>query len=135
MNEDDKTFVGIDDMIGKTITKIVGGIQDTELTFYTSDGYEYKMYHEQDCCETVYVEDISGDLNDLIGRVIVEASEVSQQNPHATESGTWTFYKLNSDRYYGGVCIRWNGESNGYYSESVALCRKQIISEEDENGN
>ena len=121
--------VEITDMLGKTFTKIEGGIQDDTLKFYTDDGYVYTMYHDQDCCENVYVEDISGDLQDLIGDEIVEASCVSQDNPHASESGTWTFYKLNSGSWRGGVCIRWNGESNGYYSESVSII-KQKLSEE-----
>ena len=119
--------VGIEDLLGKKVTKIVGGAQyDTEIKFYTECGYVYTMYHDQDCCESVSVEDISGDLQDLVGREIVEASEFSQDNPHASESGTWTFYKINSDSWRGGVCIRWNGESNGYYSESVSIRKEKI---------
>lgn len=114
--------VCISDLIGKTIIRINGADRNSDqITFYTNDGYKYKMYHCQDCCESVYVEDISGDVQDLIGFEIVEASEVSQDNPHASESGTWTFYKLNTNNWLGGVCIRWNGESNGYYSESVEI--------------
>ncbi len=118
--------VEIKDMLGKIFVKIEGGVQDAEIKFYTNDGHVYTMYHDQDCCESVYVEDITGDLQDLVGHEIVEASEMSQENPHASESGTWTFYKLNSSKWRGGVCIRWNGESNGYYSEGVSIRKEKI---------
>jgi hypothetical protein len=95
-----------------------------ELIFVTSDGQTYKMYHEQDCCEGVSIEDICGDLQDLVGEPITEASEeTSQTNPEGVkvsqyqESFTWTFYKLGTRK--GSVTLRWYGESNGYYSESV----------------
>lgn len=113
----------ITDLLGKTIIEVIGGVQDGELLFLTDCGWTYKMYHEQDCCESVYVEDITGDMEDIIGSPIRQAEESSQENTHASESGTWTFYKLNSQKYRGGVCIRWNGESNGYYSEGVNIVK------------
>lgn len=109
-------------ILGKTITKIEGGIGDEVITFHTDDGY-YEMYHSQDCCESVYVENITGDLKDLIGSPILLAEEsTSDVNPEGVEIAyqdyfTWTFYKLATIKGY--VDIRWYGESNGYYSESV----------------
>lgn len=96
---------------------------DDELVFTLQNGEAYKLYHSQDCCENVYIEDIEGNLEDLVGVPILQAEEVqSGVNPDGVEMGyqdsfTWTFYKLATIKGY--VTIRWYGESNGYYSESV----------------
>ncbi len=116
-------------LVGKTLT---GGIRDDDydtLTFVTSDGERYQQFHSQDCCESVHIEEIVGDLDDLIGTPILLAEEVESENetpegmpsPQHAESYTWTFYKLATAK--GHVTIRWLGESNGYYSESVDFRR------------
>jgi hypothetical protein len=84
-----------------------------ELIFTLENGDEYKLYHDQDCCEHVYIEDINGSLSDLVGDPILLAEESS----NSVIGMTWTFYRLATVR--GFVVIRWLGESNGYYSESV----------------
>jgi hypothetical protein len=105
-------------LIGKTLTEIKG-VEDDEIYFRTSDGEEYRMYHYQDCCESVTVEDIIGDLNDIIGSPITMAEEVTEEGEDYEwgDSSTWTFYKFATNKGY--VTIRWFGSSNGYYSESV----------------
>lgn len=117
----------VSELIGKTLTKIEG-IDDQysdEIIFHCDDGTQYKMYHPQDCCESVSVEEVIGDCNDLIGTPIVVAEKVSYCNeappgeemPEYAEDIEWTFYKFRTIK--GDVTIRWLGESNGYYSTSV----------------
>lgn len=113
------------DLLGKTIVEVESDSDDSIL-FRTDNGEVYRQYHHQDCCESVYVEDVCGDFEDLIGSPILLAEEVeSSENPpdvkpetiEYQDSFTWTFYKLATIK--GSVTIRWYGSSNGYYSESV----------------
>ena len=117
------------DDIVKSFTKVIGKIlKDVQVTKYTpgknesdeihfifTDNTEYKMYHDNDCSEHVEIEDVTGDLDDLIDSPLIVAEEVTSRDSVASESGTWTFYKFATAKGY--VDIRWYGESNGYYSE------------------
>jgi hypothetical protein len=77
------------------------------------------MEHSQDCCESVYIENIDGDLDDLIGNPILHAEASTKDDPEAGEVGMWTFYKIATVK--GWVDIRWYGSSNGYYGIGVDL--------------
>jgi len=111
----------IQDMVGKTFTRVYGGVGDGVMVF-ENDTERYVFMHDQDCCESVDINDVVGDLEDLVGEPLLMAEEVSgatEPDVEHSESYTYTFYKFATRRGY--VDVRWLGESNGYYSESVDL--------------
>lgn len=113
-----------EDLKGRICTA-VENLDNEVIRFTLDDGTVCSLLHYQNCCEGVYVESVVGDLSDLVGTPILLAEEVSNADDpadHPTQeygdySHTWTFYKLATIKGY--VDIRWLGESNGYYSESV----------------
>ena len=115
-------FVDFEILKGKVLIDIDINEEEDEITFTDSEGVKYLMYHEQDCCEEVNIEDICGDINNLLNTPIVLAEEVTntgEVEDNSDYSYTWTFYKLATVKGY--VTIRWYGVSNGYYSEEVDL--------------
>lgn len=114
------------DFVGMAFTDITVNDDKDEIIFTQDNGDRYRMWHWQDCCEGVYLEDVNGDLQDLVGVPILKADEVvSCKNPDGCkvpeyqDSFTWTFYHFATIKGY--VTLRWYGESNGYYSESVSV--------------
>jgi hypothetical protein len=117
----------ISDMLGRTFTSVVA--TEDELVFKDDLG-TFTFYHQQDCCEHVYIESIVGDLNDLVGEPLLLAEESSSESTTSEEeyfsdTSTWTFYKFATKKGY--VDVRWLGESNGYYSESVDLAYEPTV--------
>jgi hypothetical protein len=119
-----RNYVNFDVLKGLTLSDVDVG--NSMIKFVAVNGDVYLMYHDQDCCESVSIESVVGDIEDLIGSEILVAEESSSgENPEDAdvseyqESFTWTFYKLATRKGY--VDIRWYGESNGYYSESVSM--------------
>jgi hypothetical protein len=115
--------VDLSELIGKKVLRIEGLEKGSgEVWIFTECGQEYLFYHEQDCCESVQLNDFDGEANNLAGALIISAEEVtnsddSEKPDEYSESCTWTFYKIETDK--GGIWMRWLGESSGYYSESV----------------
>jgi hypothetical protein len=111
----------IESMVGKVFTSVT---QDGSEMVFENATERFVFFHSQDCCESVSIEDVCGDLEDLVGEPLLLAEEVSGETPvdfneMDHESVTWTFYKFATRKGY--VDVRWLGESNGYYSEGVSL--------------
>ena len=109
----------IDDLIGKTFAEVATAKDNEELHFILANGDKYIFYHGQDCCECVLIEDVCGELSDLVGSPITMAEETIHENicNKDYESATYTFYKFATAKGY--VTVRWCGTSNGFYSERV----------------
>ncbi len=120
-----ETDINISEFVGKTFVSI--NVRDEFIDFLTDKKEKYQMYHEQDCCETVYVDDICGNIVDLLESPILKAEErTSNDNrkegqEYYEDSFTWTFYEIATIK--GSVTIKWYGESNGYYSEEVSIAK------------
>jgi len=127
------------DLLGLTITKIEN-IEDVALVFYADNTWDedgkdmiFYMSHAQEDSEVVYIESVTGDINDLIGSTIESASEevttmeLSQEQIEAFGGGeefnklVCTFYRLVTKK--GCVKIRWQGNSNGFYDVGVDFRR------------
>lgn len=118
---------GINQLIGQTIHEIKGLEAGSDEVIFTTEKAEFfKMRHYQNCCEEVSIEDIIGDINDILHTPILEAYEATNSEYHPEDkdmseksdsSFTWTFYRIVTIK--GVMTIRWFGTSNGYYSESV----------------
>lgn len=114
--------VEFEDMVGKVFTEVTQGQRQEghdDIIFVVDDDEKYRMYHWQDCCENVYIEDIAGNLDDLVLSPILGAYKETNAGD-STEWGntsTWTFYRIHTLK--GAVSVRWYGTSNGYYSEDV----------------
>ena len=115
--------VDVEEMLGQTFSRVVS---DGDTVTFENDEVRYVLYHDTDCCESVYVEDIIGDIEDLVKwPLLISREDTNADGPELNEeSYTWTFY--NFATYKGYVTIRFLGTSNGYYSEDVS-CKKEIL--------
>ncbi len=110
------------------ITRIEGLTPNSEevvITLKNLNGKQniIKLYHEQDCCERVTVDQVDNKVERHIGATIYAIREKISNNVLSSEdwddSNTWTFYDIETSK--GRLSFRWHGASNGYYSESVDI--------------
>lgn len=115
----------LEELLGKTMLSVTQ-CGDEIIEFVAVTGERWVMYYDQDCCASCVIEDVIGDLQDLVGSPIAMAhestnSESPRNSEYPDESFTWTFYKFATAKGY--VTIRWYGSSNGYYSETASFRR------------
>lgn len=117
--------MNIESLIGRHLVSVEGLEPDSESAeFKCSDGSHGRMWHPQDCCESVSILDVVGDVADLIDATVLDAREETSdatgadvEDRYLDDSATWTFYIIQTNK--GAVTIRWLGTSNGYYAESA----------------
>lgn len=122
-----------EDLKGLTLVAIT--VSHDTIIFEADDRREFKLYHEASCCESVSIEEIVGDISDLLDTPLLEVEEVEHDqnknpegvNSETSESFTWTFYKMGTIK--GRVTLRWLGTSNGYYAENVSFCEIKMPGE------
>ena len=120
-NNKKNTIQVYNDIIGLTMTSVVS--DGYEVNFQSSCGKKFWLGHSQDCCEIVNIEDICGDLEDLVGSPIIQAEEVSSNNTKFSNNNDddllWTFYKFATNK--GSVTIRFVANLDTYYSTKVSF--------------
>lgn len=99
-------------------------VAKNKIVFTFQDNSSCTLFHETQCCEEVYIEDVNGRWKDLIGNELLVAEERSSteaipKKGTCSYSCTWTFYTFRSIK--GSVDVRWLGSSNGCYSEAVDI--------------
>jgi hypothetical protein len=113
-------------LVGKIVEKIdvikddLLSQEKDSITIYTKCGHVFVFFHDQQCCEHVWLDDITPDIQLLVGHEVLrcEKNSVETGNKHTDfETQTATFYKIACVN--GWVDITWKGTSNGYYSEGV----------------
>ena len=111
-----RNSINIEQLTGMTITAVVYKETNESLLIHLNT-HVLEMIHHQDCCETVYLADVVGSFEDLIGYPLLEVSESIVDIATADMSSTASYYNFKTIK--ASVQLRWVGESNGYYSETV----------------
>lgn len=112
----EREFTNLKELEGKTITAVVYKEVNESLLIHLNT-HVLEMIHHQDCCETVYLADVVGSFEDLIGYPLLEVSESVVDIATADMSSTASYYNFRTVK--ASVQLRWVGESSGYYSETV----------------
>ena len=111
----------IDELVGK----VIKGWAYSDMYFQIlTDDCIYIFYHEYDCCESVWLTQVDGISDKIIGSRIVIAEVVTDEKDTEYGHVTWSFYKISTNK--GMIDFRWQGESDGGYSEIVNLVKIEV---------
>jgi hypothetical protein len=103
--------------VGHTIKDILI-YRDSRIIFVLDNNTSYQMYHYQECCEEVFLDNLDvEELKELIGEKILEFTE--RISAKAYDTVTYTFYTIRTINR--SVTFSWKGSSNGCYSENVDI--------------
>lgn len=108
----------IDLFKGAKILEIHGLEEGSDMVTIVTDRLSVQFFHYQDCCESVRVAQVDGDIKDVVGKAIFVFEERIVENESRWEDlDISTFYTVRTDG--GDLTWRWDGNSNGYYSVDV----------------
>lgn len=112
-------------LLGKTIVQLEGAFTGSKLVvFHLDDGVRVRMRPDENWDTSISLEDVAGDIEDLIGTVTLSEVIINDQsNRHGKEA--WTFYRLATKA--GLVVFRWYGVAGAYYSVDVNIELDQTI--------
>lgn len=119
MTEESKMEIPFSTLAGLVLERFEVGREDIRII---ASKRAFVVNHQQDCCESVVVESVSGDPVKSFGETIIDATEHTNRDSgrcEHDESFTWTYYTIRTQSQT--IVIRWYGASNGYYSESVSF--------------
>lgn len=109
-------------IVGKTIKSVENADSGSErVVFNFTDGTACESYHSPDCCESVELHEVYGNVSDIIGQPILEADsdQDNEGEPKPSEyADSWTWTRQRIRTAVGEVTFEWLGESNGYYGET-----------------
>ena len=78
--------VPLSTLIGLTLDEITDmELYSSAIDFTSTDGRQFLMWHDQQCCECVEIVDIEGDPDDLIGAPIIVEEDVSSYDYPVTD--------------------------------------------------
>lgn len=121
--------VDFEELVGKKIIDIK--LELDSILFITDKG-NYQLCHIEEWSEDVVIDDICGELKDLVGETIITAKETfNYDNPKfdsftglPNDSHTWSFYHISTLKTH--ITIKFYGTSNGYYSETADLYEYEL---------
>lgn len=103
MNKSKEFDANISDLVGLTMKSVVK--DDDMISFESIDGRKFTLAHEQDCCEQVVIQEIVGDLTNLIGKPILCVEKVEDESAVSV--------RVKFDTNKGTVFISWEAILGG----------------------
>jgi hypothetical protein len=115
-------------LVGERINSILLRDDNQRIVFRTIEGREFRYYTSGDCCNTVWINHVTGvsilgegNTFDLLRGALVTGSEDKGWGPNRSDEDEWDviqdgFFTLKTDRGYIDFEVR--NSHNGYYGGS-----------------